>query len=321
MVLIDVIIPVFNASKYILETIGFINSFDFRQSNFNILIVDDGSTDGSSEMVHKHLPKVRIIRTSNQGVSAARNRGFEESTGKYVVFLDSDDLLVGNKIHRQYQLAEETGCDVVYGNWQKLIPDPEGNWIKGEKVERCLSANPDIDLFTNFWCPTGAYLFRRSIVEKVGGFRLDLPVIQDARFALDCALAGAKFVHDPEISCLYRVHKSGSVSTLSRMNFVNDCLNNALQVYQIFIEKGLISSPDYQNSVAQVAHYCAKNLAELGDDKKLDLACELFFKNSLDKKTVLSKKSYWMAKLLGYKRSVIFESKIRSLRKRFSLLK
>jgi hypothetical protein len=105
------------------------------------------------------------------------------------------------------------------------------------------------------------------------------------------------------------------------MNFVNDCLNNALQVFKIFIERGLISCPDYQNSVAQVAHYCAKNLAELGDDKKLDLACELFFKNSLDKKTVLSKKSYWMAKLLGYKRSVIFEAKIRSLKKMFSLLK
>jgi len=291
-----IVVPVFNSADLILQTLYSV--FDNGILYPNVYVVDDGSTDGTSDLIASKFGSIRIIRTINQGVSAARNRGIEETCGKYIVFLDADDLLVGDKIQRQIRIAEETGADVVYGNWQKLIQDPEGNWIEGEKVERCLSANPDIDLFTNFWCPTGAYLFRRSIVEKVGGFRLDLPVIQDARFALDCALIGAKFVHDPEISCLYRVHKSGSVSTRSQLKFSLDCLLNAEQVADFYQARGVFEG-DRKKAVGWVADYHGKQLFGL-DRKAFQRTVSLFQKTFPESGKCLSFAMRILCRLFGY---------------------
>jgi len=303
-----IVVPVFNSAHLILQTLYSV--FDNGILYPNVYVVDDGSTDGTSDLIASKFGSIRIIRTINQGVSAARNRGIEETCGKYIVFLDADDLLVGDKIQRQIRIAEETGADVVYGNWQKLIQDPEGNWIEGEKVERCLSANPDIDLFTNFWCPTGAYLFRRSIVEKVGGFRLDLPVIQDARFALDCALIGAKFVHDPEISCLYRVHKSGSVSTRSQLKFALDCLLNSEQIAKEFQARGIFEG-ERKKAVGWNADYFGKQIGRK-DPNAFSRAIDLFEMAKPESLEVLSWSMQQLVRFFGYKVSRKITNLIRS---------
>ena len=296
---VDIIIPMFNSKKFVAETINSVNYPNCNGLILNFFIVDDGSTDGSNEFVKHKFPNIKIFRTSNNGVSAARNLGFHKSSSEFVVFLDSDDLLVGSKIQRQLIIAKKTGADVVYGNWQKLIQDHNGNWIKGPKIERELGKDPDIDFFTHFWCPTGAYLFKRSIVEKVGGFRLDLPVIQDARFALDCALAGAKFVHDPEISCLYRVHKTGSVSTMDRLKFDLDCLLNSEQVAEIYNKRSLFEG-DRKKAVGGSGNRLAqeigsKNIAAFKRAVKLfQIACP-------EANSALSTKMRILSNIFGYK--------------------
>ena len=294
---VSVIVPVFNGQKYIDQTI---ESLIFQNINLiDIIIINDGSTDINYDYLKLRYPKIGILRTKNRGVSAARNLGFQESRGKYIVFLDSDDLLLPDKIQRQLIIAKETGADVVYGNWQKLIQDHNGNWIKGPKIERELGKDPDIDFFTHFWCPTGAYLFKRSIVEKVGGFRLDLPVIQDARFALDCALAGAKFVHDPEIFCLYRVHKTGSVSTRNQLKFDLDCLLNSEQVAEIYKKRGLFEG-ERKKAVGWSGDYLAK---QFGNKyiTAYERAVKLFINASPEANSVLSTKMRILSYIFGYK--------------------
>ena len=289
----------FNSKKFVFETI---NSIEYSYSNnfiLKILIVDDGSTDGSFKLVKHKFPNIKIFRTSNNGVSAARNFGFHKSSSEFIVFLDADDLLLGNKIQRQLKIAKETGADVVYGNWQKLIHDQNGNWIKGPKMERALGKDPDLDFFTNFWCPTGAYLFKRSIVEKVGGFRLDLPVIQDARFALDCALAGAKFVHDLDICCLYRVHKTGSVSTNDQLKFDLDCLLNSEQVAEIYIKRGLFEG-DRKKAVGWNCDYLAKQIGSKNIEA-FERTLKLFEKASPEANSILSINMRILSYIFGYK--------------------
>ena len=295
--LVSIIIPLFNAKKTIMETLDSCHNYPNRCVEF--ILVDDGSTDGSAELVKHKFSNIKIFSTTNNGVSAARNFGFHKSSSEFIVFLDADDLLLGNKIQRQLKIAKETGADVVYGNWQKLIHDQNGNWIKGPKMERVLGKDPDLDFFTNFWCPTGAYLFKRSIVEKVGGFRLDLPVIQDARFALDCALAGAKFVHDPEISCLYRVHKTGSVSTMDRLKFDLDCLLNSEQVAEIYKKRSLFEG-DRKKAVGWSGDYLAKQIGSKNIEA-FERALKLFEKASPEANTVLSTKMRVLSYIFGYK--------------------
>jgi glycosyltransferase involved in cell wall biosynthesis len=313
---VSIIIPMYNASKTISSAIESV----FFNTNYllEVVVVDDGSNDGSGDLVKRNFPHVHVIRTENRGVSAARNLGIQESSGEYIVFLDADDLLVGDKIERQSRISVESEADVVYGDWQKLIQDPEGNWIKGPKVQRSLSEKPDLDFFTDFWCPTGSYLFKRSIVDKVGGFRLDLPVIQDARFALDCALADAKFVHDPEISCLYRVHKTGSVSTQSQFKFASDCLRNAQQIVKIFGEKGFANSECHQKAIGQVANFCANNFVGTDYKTEFNQSCELFMSAGKKNQLYLPWFVKYLSFFIGYRKSLIAKKNISYLISKFN---
>lgn len=94
---ISVIVPVFNAEKYVKECLESILTQDF--CDYEVICIDDGSTDNSLEIVSRFEEKyknVRVIKTINGGVSAARNRGIDEAKGKYIYFIDSDDKFDGN---------------------------------------------------------------------------------------------------------------------------------------------------------------------------------------------------------------------------------
>jgi glycosyltransferase involved in cell wall biosynthesis len=260
---VSVIIPCFNARRWIEETLR--SALQPSSHAAEVIVVDDGSTDGSSNLVRASFPQVRLFTTPNHGVSQARNRGVEESRGKYVTFLDADDLLVAGKVDRQVALLDATGADVAYGDWQRLRVGPNGEFHPADKVERAMERAPELELLGLFWCPTGAYLFRRSIVERVGGFNPRLPVIQDARFALDCALHGGRFVHDPHLSCLYRVHTAGSVSTRSQQAFWRDVLASAVEVREWWERRSELTD-ERRTAVLEVADTVARATAIFDSD-------------------------------------------------------
>src|SRR3954463_5077031 len=100
--LVSIIIPVYNAEKYIAETIN--SAADQTWSNKEIIIIDDGSTDGSLAIAKRFAnDQIKVFSQANKGASAARNRGLLEAKGKYVQFLDGDDLLMPNKIALQLE--------------------------------------------------------------------------------------------------------------------------------------------------------------------------------------------------------------------------
>jgi len=227
MILISVIIPCFNAAPWIEETL---KSAQIQGvPDMEIIVVDDGSVDNSIKIIQEKFPFVRLINIKNQGASKARNLGTEVSKGEFIQYLDADDLLMPGKLKIQLEALNNSGADVAYGDWQKLVRGTDENYKRGEEVKRKIQ-NPEIDLFTDFWCPPAVYLFRRSIIERVGGWNVGLPIIQDARLVLDCALQGAKFVYCPGIMAYYTVHHKESLSTKDFVGFIRDCLRNAQEV-------------------------------------------------------------------------------------------
>ena len=97
---VSVIVPVYNLSQYVGSTLDSIINQDFK--SFELIVIDDGSTDDSLEVINDKLSKsiitYKIIHQDNLGVSSARNRGIEEAQGEYLVFVDGDDYITGNHL-------------------------------------------------------------------------------------------------------------------------------------------------------------------------------------------------------------------------------
>jgi len=228
---VSVIIPAFNAMRWLPETL--ISAVAEAGPEVEVVLVDDGSTDGTADYVRQRFPQVRVTSSSNQGCSAARSLGFAQARGELIKFLDADDLLLPGIIGRQRQLARDTGAEVIYGNWRR-IEEKHGRWVATEEVCRRIEevdADDEIAFLKGMWCPTGAYLWRSDFLRvRHPGWHKRLPVIQDARFPLDAAASGARFVHDPVVGVHYRVHQAGSVSTRSRLTFLRDCQVSLLEI-------------------------------------------------------------------------------------------
>ena len=251
---ISVIIPCFNAEPWIRETLQSVIEQGFE--DIEVIVVDDGSTDSSAGIIEREFPFVHLIRTKNQGPSKARNLGTQQSKGEFIQYLDADDLLGPGKLKLQLEILQDSRADVAYGGWQRLVKVKDGIFEKSEEVNRRLK-NPVIDLFTDFWCPPAVYLFRRSIVERVGGWNERLPIIQDARFALDCALRGGRFVYCSGIMGFYRDQSFGSVSSRDSVGFVRDCLTNAVEVENWWERHGGVDE-ERTKALLQVYGYVAR---------------------------------------------------------------
>jgi GT2 family glycosyltransferase len=257
---ISIIIPCYNAEKTLGETLlSIVETVDYE-----ILLVDDGSTDNSVAIAENFSPKIRVIQQKNQGPAVARNNGISYAKGELIQFLDADDLLSRHKLQCQAEDLAKHEADIAYGNWQRLRMQDDIGWQIAEIAEQTLQEPNDISAFTDFWCPPASFLFRREIVEKVGGFRTDLPVIQDARFIQDCALAGAKFVKVPGVSAFYRTHHSGSVSTRNRSAFLRDCLTNAQQICEIWKGREVLDT-ERKKAVLDCFGFVFKSAYQLGE--------------------------------------------------------
>src|SRR5665647_1590636 len=103
--LVSIIVPFYNVEDYIEKTLVSIDEQVFK--DFEVILIDDGSTDKSHQVVESYLPKCSfksvLIRQQNSGVSAARNNGLTNATGEYVVFVDADDLLSPYYIKQMYE--------------------------------------------------------------------------------------------------------------------------------------------------------------------------------------------------------------------------
>jgi len=240
--LISVIVPMFNAERWIAETLASVEAQTYPRNLLEIIVVDDGSTDASADIVARQFPATRLIRTRNGGPSRARNAGTKIARGTFLQYLDADDLLVRDKLMRQVQALENTGADVAYGDWQGLVLQSDDTFKPGDVMQRKMEEEPEIALLVDFWCPPAAYLFHREIAERVGGWNERLPVIQDARFVLDCALHGATFTYCCGTMAYYRIHSQHSVSRRDPAAFIDDCLRSAREVEKWFLEHGGITA-------------------------------------------------------------------------------
>jgi glycosyltransferase involved in cell wall biosynthesis len=231
---VSVVIPCHNAGRWIAETLNSVCWQTWPAERMEVVVVDNGSTDDSVTIIEQcKLSNLRLLRTPNHGASRARNLGTAETRGEFIQYVDADDILRPEALCKRVQALEASGADVAYSDWQRLVEDEKGNFVPGEVVRRRIEeVNSDIELavFSSFWAPPVALLYRRAMVERIGGWNAYHPIIQDARFIQDAAHLGAKFVYVGEVLGEYRTHRHSSLSKRSKVQFEKDILTNNREI-------------------------------------------------------------------------------------------
>lgn len=175
MELASVVIPTFNSEKYIRGCLDSV--FAQKYPRIEIIIVDDGSTDNSVALAREILqgfPTWKVIELGkNQGASAARNAGLRAATGAWVQFLDSDDLLMPDKIEKQMAVCNTAPADVaaVYSpwNWGFILDDGRIDWLGPLRTPFIEGKHPILCLAGGIRPLLAADLTRRSVLNAVGG--------------------------------------------------------------------------------------------------------------------------------------------------------
>ena len=183
MIKVSVIIPNFNRESLIGETIE--NMLSQTLQPQEIIVVDDGSTDSSVEVIKSFGSRITLICQENKGPGAARNAGLEIATGDYIQFFDSDDLCSLNKLEAQAKSLQCSGADIAYSPWVPVCI--ESRQVRIEKhVFQQHELPTDVDplgYFLRGWVSVfQALMFRRSFLQKVGVYRTDLMPAEDSEF-------------------------------------------------------------------------------------------------------------------------------------------
>lgn len=120
--LVSVIVPVYNAEKFIREAMDSVRAQTYE--NWELLLVEDGSNDGSVDVITGYIAetqetRIRLIRQpSNQGAARARNRGVREAAGRYIAYLDADDLWVPEKLEHELRFVEEKDAAFAFTGYE-----------------------------------------------------------------------------------------------------------------------------------------------------------------------------------------------------------
>ncbi len=236
---VSIIIPNFNKGIFLMETLSSVQSNHYQ--NWEIILVDDGSTDNSIELAEKAAEqdkRIRIIKQSNQGGGVARNRGIELATGEYLLFLDSDDLLSETCLEKRVEIAQKhnDGIGWVFslipfqGSFQdKKFVNP---WIPPE--DRFLERLIEHDITWTSMSP----LWKTSFIKEFGHWNPQYPRLQDIQFHTQLLLQESKIYTFPnlEADCYYRLDERKLVLG-NRYNYLEKWVHGCGLYQQEFIPK------------------------------------------------------------------------------------
>jgi len=173
---VSICIPTYNRKNYLKETLASVFAQTYK--DHEVVVLDDGSTDGTGEMIKKAAyPNLRYYWQENAGLSAARNKLIDLSQAEFITFIDSDDLLMPDAVERMIKVMEAEGGDsIVYGPYLRI--DENGN-VFGKCERKLYSGFITTQLFENILVHSCGSMFPRRILQEAGGFDESLKVSMD----------------------------------------------------------------------------------------------------------------------------------------------
>jgi glycosyltransferase involved in cell wall biosynthesis len=209
---VSIAMPVFNTARYLPEALRSIAGQTF--ADFELVIIDDGSTDGSTQVLQEFAarePRVRLIARANEGLIATRNELLGAARGELIAWMDSDDVSLPERIARQVQAFDLDAQLLCVGSSAQCV-DPDGSLLN---VERWPQSYEDvrIDQQQGGGMRFPTTMMRRAAALQVGGFREPFRIGEDLDFLLRLGEAG-KMRNLPEVLYLYRQHVASVCAAL-----------------------------------------------------------------------------------------------------------
>lgn len=235
--LVSVVIPAYNSANYISEALDSAIAQDYPA--LEIIVVDDGSTDNTREIVSAYGDRVRLIAQANQGSAAARNKGIQHAQGKYIAFLDADDVWWHNKIHFQIEALIASGHKMTYSRFIWWYMDVNGKFTHPETefaktsnsnifTDRIVTGSPYAELLLDCIVWTSTVIVEKAELENVGMFDEQLRKGQDydlwLRLSRRIDMLGLE-----QPTALYRIHPSSITSSIRNINYEYLILSRAVK--------------------------------------------------------------------------------------------
>ena len=264
--LLSVVMPCFNAQAFVEQAVRSALAQDY--GNVELIVVDDGSSDGSREtlarLAAEYSGRMTVLHQDHQGPYPARNTGLEAARGVLVAFLDADDYWSPDCLSKLQRALHANQADVVYCGWQNVgegapgkTPHVPPQYETGDVAALFLKGCP--------W-PIHAALVRRSVLGQAGGFSTRMFSSMDYDLWLRILAITRNIVRVPEVLAFYRWHAHGQISSVKWVQVLD-----AWQVRHDFV----------RNNPALVAHLSPATLRELLDGSLLQAAYTAYWKRDL----------------------------------------
>lgn len=237
--LVSVIMPAYNAAPYIRESVASV--LDQQHQNLELIIIDDGSTDGTADLIKGIDPRITVLSQENSGPAAARNLGLSKARGEFIAFLDADDLWTPDKLTLQLSFFKENPeFGVVFGGFLRWIaredggfdrpPEPEGVHRPADAVISSQTGWIYVPLlYDSIVCIITA-LVRREALDTVGGFDPAFVTGEDYNLWLRISRQwqAAKLART---LAYYRIHRSSTTHKPRPINNEYVALMSALETW------------------------------------------------------------------------------------------
>ena len=215
---LSIIVPVYNVEEYIRPCIESIFRQGLDDSDFEVIIVNDGTEDRSMEVIADIIgnhDNVTVINQENQGLSGARNNGIAAAKGDYILMPDSDDLLIENSVPSLLKLALETNADIVVANFLKMDNDEIANYKHHPQENISTRELTGEQLFIEELNPRECYvwrsLFRKDFLTSNHISFYPRIKFQDVPFTHECYLKAKKCIRTSQLLNIYR-QRAGSAT-------------------------------------------------------------------------------------------------------------
>jgi glycosyltransferase involved in cell wall biosynthesis len=207
--LVSIVMPCFNNEAYVAEAIE--SALGQSYANIEVIVIDDGSTDGSLDIIRSYEGRIVWRTGPNEGACAARNKGLALARGQFVKFFDADDLLHGDCIATQVRHYSKCSAEneIVVGG--HALIDANGHPLPGRKYANTFGEGDAFDFSSllRHGPLTSEPLHRTDFIRRIGGFNVAVERGQEHELHLRAFAFGAIFIFYPAVCYYYRIHSSG----------------------------------------------------------------------------------------------------------------